>query len=200
MLQLVAALLLVAHLDNLPACVQLRLIFACNSPEDLLMKKELDAFAAGYYGKFKVRLLLQFIQVMHRASFPCISLCLIGPLHLHVNHYDGKHNSQQGVPFFTRLHSTQVDIYLSDIRPASKCRVCAHAQVFYVVNAAPAEGHHLSLGVIDDEMLGKYLNTEPGSDVLIVSCGPPAFMADVKSVLQETGHAASTLVRPLLDR
>ena len=72
-----------------------------------------------------------------------------------------------------------------------------HAQVFYVVNAAPAEGHHLSLGVIDDEMLSKYLNTEPGSDVLIVSCGPPAFMADVKSVLQETGYAASTLVRPL---
>lgn len=35
--------------------LQLRLIFACNSPEDLLMKKELDAFAAGYYGKFKVR-------------------------------------------------------------------------------------------------------------------------------------------------
>ena len=64
-----------------------------------------------------------------------------------------------------------------------------------MVNAAPAEGHHLSLGVIDDEMLSKYLNTEPGSEVLIVSCGPPAFMADVKSVLEETGHAASTLVR-----
>ena len=73
----------------------------------------------------------------------------------------------------------------------------AHAQVFYVVNAAPAEGHHLSLGVIDDEMLSKYLNTEPGSNVLIVSCGPPAFLADVKSVLQETGHAASTLVSSL---
>lgn len=68
-------------------------------------------------------------------------------------------------------------------------------QVFYVVNAAPAEGHHLSLGVIDDQMLRKYLNTEPGPDVLIVSCGPPAFLADVKSVLEETGHAASTLVR-----
>ena len=57
-LQLVTALLLVASPDSLPACLQLRLIFACNSPEDLLMKKELDAFAAGYYGKFKVHLVL----------------------------------------------------------------------------------------------------------------------------------------------
>ena len=69
-----------------------------------------------------------------------------------------------------------------------------------MVNAAPAEGHHLSLGVIDDEMLVKYLNTEPGPDVLIVRCGPPAFLADVKSVLQETGHGASTQVGCYEDR
>ncbi len=37
------------------AAPQLRLIYACNSPQELLMKKELDAFAAGYYGKFKAR-------------------------------------------------------------------------------------------------------------------------------------------------
>ncbi|KAK9836974.1 hypothetical protein WJX81_003867 [Elliptochloris bilobata] len=106
-------------LSNPEDRVKLRLILACNSPEDLLMKKELDAFAAGYYGKFKV---------------------------------------------------------------------------FYVVNAAPAEGHHLSLGVIDGEMLSKYINTEPGPDVLTVRCGPPAFLADVASVLQETGHGASAQV------
>lgn len=37
----------------LPA-VQLRLVYASNSMEDVLLKLHLDAMAAGYYGKFKV--------------------------------------------------------------------------------------------------------------------------------------------------
>ena len=73
----------------------------------------------------------------------------------------------------------------------------AGTQVFYVCNSAPMEGHHLSLGVIDADMLGKYLNTEPGADVLTVRCGPPAFLADTKATLEETGHGASTQVRRL---
>ena len=48
--------------------LQLRLIFACNSPEDLLMKKELDAFAAGFYGKFKVRVALTIHCVATRCG------------------------------------------------------------------------------------------------------------------------------------
>lgn len=49
---------------------QLRLIYACNSPEDILMKKELDALAAGYYGKFKVRYgdVLDDVSVQGRES------------------------------------------------------------------------------------------------------------------------------------
>ena len=34
--------------------LQLRLVYASNSMEDVLMKLHLDAMAAGYYGKFKV--------------------------------------------------------------------------------------------------------------------------------------------------
>ena len=34
--------------------VQLRLMYASNSPGDVLLKQHLDALAAGYYGKFKV--------------------------------------------------------------------------------------------------------------------------------------------------
>jgi hypothetical protein len=34
---------------------QLRLIYANDSPADVLLKQQLDAMAAGYYGKFKAR-------------------------------------------------------------------------------------------------------------------------------------------------
>lgn len=34
--------------------MQLRLVYASNSMEDVLLKLHLDAMAAGYYGKFKV--------------------------------------------------------------------------------------------------------------------------------------------------
>lgn len=36
------------------SALQLRLVYASNSMEDVLMKLHLDAMAAGYYGKFKV--------------------------------------------------------------------------------------------------------------------------------------------------
>ena len=37
------------------ACaVQLRLVYASNGMDDILLKLPLDAMAAGYYGKFKV--------------------------------------------------------------------------------------------------------------------------------------------------
>ena len=55
-------------------------------------------------------------------------------------------------------------------------------------NSAPAEGHHLSLGVIDEDMLVKYLNAPPAPDVLTVRCGPRAFLADVAGILRETGY------------
>lgn len=35
-------------------CMQLRLMFAANSVNDLILKQHLDSLAAGYYGKFKV--------------------------------------------------------------------------------------------------------------------------------------------------
>ena len=35
--------------------LQLRLIYANDSPADVALKQDLDALAAGYYGKFKVR-------------------------------------------------------------------------------------------------------------------------------------------------
>ena len=35
-------------------CVQLRLMFAANSVNELILKQHLDSLAAGYYGKFKV--------------------------------------------------------------------------------------------------------------------------------------------------
>jgi hypothetical protein len=57
-----------------------------------------------------------------------------------------------------------------------------------VCNSAPAEGHHLSLGVIDEDMLVKYLNAPPAPDVLTVRCGPRAFLADVAGILRETGY------------
>ncbi|KAK9905928.1 hypothetical protein WJX75_009119 [Coccomyxa subellipsoidea] len=93
--------------------VKLRLMFAANSVDDLVLKQHLDSLAAGYYGKFKS---------------------------------------------------------------------------FYVVNEAPEEGHHLSLGLLDKEMVAKYLNTPPSDDVLIVLCGPPAFRADMDSVLSKLGY------------
>ncbi len=37
------------------SALQLRLVYASNSMEDILMKLHLDAMAAGFYGKFKVR-------------------------------------------------------------------------------------------------------------------------------------------------
>jgi ferredoxin-NADP reductase len=42
--------------------VQLRLIYASDSEEELLMKQHLDALAAGYYGKFKVKAARTFIK------------------------------------------------------------------------------------------------------------------------------------------
>ena len=63
-----------------------------------------------------------------------------------------------------------------------------YCQSFYVVNEAPEEGHHLSLGLLDKEMVAKYLNTPPSDDVLIVLCGPPAFRADMDSVLSKLGY------------
>jgi hypothetical protein len=47
--------------------VQLRLVYASNSMEDVLLKLHLDAMAAGYYGKFKV--------LLHAAHTACCAHC-----------------------------------------------------------------------------------------------------------------------------
>ncbi len=57
--------------------LQLRLVYASNSMEDVLMKLHLDAMAAGYYGKFKVR--------------PCVALCPVPCTHSRCNHTVGYH-------------------------------------------------------------------------------------------------------------
>ena len=67
-------------------------------------------------------------------------------------------------------------------------------QSFYVVNEAPEEGHHLSLGLLDKEMVAKYLNTPPGDDVLMVLCGPPAFRADMDQVLSQLGYTNAVVI------
>ena len=40
---------------SIASTVQLRLVYASNGMDDILLKLPLDAMAAGYYGKFKVR-------------------------------------------------------------------------------------------------------------------------------------------------
>lgn len=47
--------------------MQLRLVYASNSMEDVLLKLHLDAMAAGYYGKFKV--LLHAAHTIWRAHY-----------------------------------------------------------------------------------------------------------------------------------
>lgn len=64
---------------------------------------------------------------------------------------------------------------------------CA-VQALYVVNEAPDAGHHVSMGLIDKEMITKYVNAAPSEDVLMVVCGPPAFVADQKANLAELGY------------
>ena len=39
---------------SIAGAVQLRLVYASNGMDDILLKLPLDAMAAGYYGKFKV--------------------------------------------------------------------------------------------------------------------------------------------------
>jgi hypothetical protein len=73
---------------------------------------------------------------------------------------------------------------------------CA-AQAFYVVNQAPEEGHHYSLGLIDREMVSKYFNTPPGDDVLTVVCGPPAFRADMAGVLSSLSYKNTVVIDDL---
>ena len=74
------------------------------------------------------------------------------------------------------------------------CAACARLQVFYVVNEAPEEGHHFSLGLIDKEMVLKYLNTPPADDVLTLVCGPPAFRADMAAVLDTLGYQNTVVI------
>ena len=57
-----------------------------------------------------------------------------------------------------------------------------------MVNEAPDEGHHVSMGLIDKEMITKYVNAPPSEDVLMVVCGPRAFVADQKANLEELGY------------
>lgn len=70
-------------------------------------------------------------------------------------------------------------------------------QSFYVVNEAPEEGHHLSLGLLDKEMVAKYLNTPPSDDVLMVVCGPPAFRADMDAVLSTLGYTNVVVINDM---
>ncbi len=67
-----------ARLSILLGGVQLRLMFAANSVEDLLLKQHLDSLAAGYYGKFKVRPPHHRSLVHPRHQSPCI--CMSTPL------------------------------------------------------------------------------------------------------------------------
>ena len=43
-----------ATVISIAGSVQLRLVYASNGMDDILLKLPLDAMAAGYYGKFKV--------------------------------------------------------------------------------------------------------------------------------------------------
>ena len=70
-------------------------------------------------------------------------------------------------------------------------------QAFYVVNEAPDAGHHVSMGLIDKEMVSKYLNTPPGDDVLMVICGPAAFRADMQSICNELGYTNMAVIDDL---
>ncbi|CAK0787811.1 hypothetical protein CVIRNUC_011033 [Coccomyxa viridis] len=111
----VTAMFNLAHviLKNPNDKVKLRLVYASNGMDDILLKLPLDAMAAGYYGKFKA---------------------------------------------------------------------------LFVVNEAPDEGHHVSMGLIDKEMITKYVNAPPSEDVLMVVCGPRAFVADQAANLEELGY------------
>lgn len=77
------------------------------------------------------------------------------------------------------------------------CFVHALLQAFYVVNQAPEEGHHYSLGLIDKEMVSKYFNTPAAEDVLTVVCGPPAFRADMAGVLSSLGYENTVVIDDL---
>lgn len=70
---------------------------------------------------------------------------------------------------------------------------CA-AQALYVVNEAPDAGHHVSMGLIDKEMITKYVNAPPSEDVMMVVCGPPAFVADQKANLAELGYTNVVII------
>lgn len=76
-----------------------------------------------------------------------------------------------------------------DLATNRTCNLCdADVQALYVVNEAPDAGHHVSMGLIDKEMITKYVNAPPSEDVMILVCGPPAFVADQKANCAKLGY------------
>ena len=66
-----------------------------------------------------------------------------------------------------------------------------------MVNEAPDEGHHVSMGLIDKEMITKYVNAPPSEDVLMIVCGPHAFVEDQKANLEELGYQNVVVINDL---
>ena len=61
-------------------------------------------------------------------------------------------------------------------------------QALYVVIESADGGDQVSMGLIDKEMITKYVNAPPSEDVMILVCGPPAFVADQKANCAKLGY------------
>ena len=146
--------------------MQLRLVYASNGMDDILLKLPLDAMAAGYYGKFKVGhipsecCLRAIAQALTPQDIPCADVV------------------------YVQLSGISALVASCNWLTGALCS----AQALFVVNEAPDEGHHVSMGLIDKEMITKYVNAPPSEDVLMVVCGPRAFVADQTANLEELGY------------
>ena len=154
---------------SIASTVQLRLVYASNGMDDILLKLPLDAMAAGYYGKFKVK---------HTSTIPGKCCLRAIPQALTVQ------NSPCANVVPGQLSGIPAVVASCSWLTGALCS----AQALFVVNEAPDEGHHVSMGLIDKEMITKYVNAPPSEDVLMVVCGPRAFVADQAANLEELGY------------